>query len=74
MVIPYFLLWLIYVLITMKQRDEYLTGLSKGMHVEESKDDSWLIKGSATIYTFNPNKKPVRNYTTWREFWQARGY
>jgi hypothetical protein len=74
MTIPYFLLWILYFFITMNDRVNYQQGLSRGMHVEKSEDVSWLIPGSTTEYTYNPNKKPERNYITWREFWVSKGY
>lgn len=69
-----FPIYILYVIFTAQKRDEYLAGVNRGMHVESSRDDSYFIPGSATVYTFNPGKKPERKYLTWKEFWQQRGY
>lgn len=74
MAIAYFLQWILYFLLTMDVRTNYMIGQQKGMHVEKSEDKSWLLPGSTTEYTFNPNRKPERDYITWNEFWKARGY
>lgn len=72
LLIPNFLLWILYFIITMEKRNDYMIGESKGYHVEKSKDVSWFIPGITTEYTFNPNKKPERGYSTWKEFWSTR--
>jgi hypothetical protein len=69
-----FPMYILYVLMTMEQRNNYLVGQSKGMHVENSYDDGFIIKSSATVYQFNPNKKPEKEYATWKEFWMQRGW
>ncbi len=74
MTIPYFFLWVIYVFLTMEERTKYTMEQEKGMKCIGSKDTSWFIRGSETTYYFDPNKKPERNYITWREFWNQRGY
>ncbi len=74
MAIPYFMLYVFYVLITLEQRNEYMSAQAKGMHCVGSKDSSFIITGSARTYYFDPNQKPRRNYRTWREFWTVRGY
>lgn len=74
MLIPYFLLWILYFLLTSKERERYMMAKSRGYDCIASKDDSYIIPGSATIYTYDRNKKPTRRFLTWREFWKARGY
>lgn len=74
MTVPYFFLWIFYFFLTMKERNEYIIGKSKGMHCTNSYDSSRFIYGSATTYEFDKNKKPERNYITWTEFWRNRGY
>ncbi len=74
MVIPYFLLYILYVLITMDKRNEYMVSERKGIKCIGSKDTSMFIYGSETTYYFNPNEKPSRDYITWREFWEQKGY
>lgn len=72
--IPYFLLWCIYLLISLEKRTEYMMAKEKGCKCIGSKDTSWFIPGSETTYYFDPSKKPKREYITWREFWEYRGY
>ncbi len=72
--IPLFILWIIYFSITLKQRNEYMMAEQKGMKCVGSKDTGWIISGTATTYTFDPNKKPEREYSTWKEFWKRFGY
>lgn len=74
MAIPYFLLWLLYLFLTMEKRTEYMMAESKGMKCVGSKDTSCFLPGSETTYYFDPKKKPQRDYITWKEFWKARGY
>ncbi len=69
-----FPLFILYVLLTMEKRCDYMVGEERGMHVEKSKDVSLFIPGSTTEYTFNPNRKPERTYATWREFWTKWGW
>lgn len=73
LVIPYFLLWILYVLLTMKRRLHYMAGEEKGMKCFGSRD-SGFIPYTQTTYYFDPTKKPERDYLTWKEFWKARGY
>jgi hypothetical protein len=72
--IMYFLGYCLYFLFTMKARDRYFMGKEKGMRCIDSYDSSNFIYGSSTTYVFDKTKMPVREYTTWREFWQIRGY
>lgn len=74
MVIPYFLLWILYLMLTQNNRMRYMIGKEKGMHCYGQKDVSWFLPGSTTEYYFDPSKKPERDYLTWKEFWKARGY
>lgn len=74
MTIPYFLLWVLYFLLTMKDRSMYIEAEEKGMACVGSEDVSWFLPGSTIEYYFDPNKKPVRGYITWKEFWNKRGY
>lgn len=70
----YFLLWLLYFLITMQRRSEYMMSKSKGMNCVKSKEKGFFLFGSETTYYFEPTKKPQRKYLTWKEFWSANGY
>lgn len=70
LLIPYFLLWILYLLITINKRNEYMMAKSKGYKCIGSKDTSLFIPGSETTYYFDPSKKPEREYLTWKEFWK----
>jgi hypothetical protein len=74
MTIPYFFLWVLYFILTMEKRNEYMMAQSKGYKCTGSKDTSWFLPGSERTYYFDPTKKPEREYLTWKEFWIARGY
>lgn len=65
--IYYFFGWIIYFLFTLENRNNYDFGISKGMQVEDSRTDLF-----GTSYKLNPNKKPVRDFMTWKEFWATR--
>jgi hypothetical protein len=71
---PYFILWIFYFFLTINERDRYIVAESKGMACTNSYDSSRLIYGTTTTYEFDANKKPVRNFLTWKQFWKARGY
>jgi len=71
---PYFLLWLLYVFLTMEKRTEWMMAEEKGMKCMGSKFDGFYYMGTVTKYYFDPNQKPLREFITWREFWKARGY
>jgi hypothetical protein len=72
--IYYFLGYCLYFLITMEARNRYMEGKAKGMQCIDSYDSSRFIYGSSTTYVFDKTKEPVRDFTTWGEFWQLRGY
>lgn len=72
--IYYFLGYCIYFLITMNERERYMKGKAKGMRCIDSYDSSRFFYGSATTYVYDKTKKPERTFTSWREFWGARGY
>jgi hypothetical protein len=72
--IPYFFWWILYVILTLDKRTEYQMAVSEGMDCVGSEDDSMFIKGTTTIYYFDPSKPPTRRYVTWKEFWESRGY
>jgi hypothetical protein len=74
MAVPYFLLRVLYVIITMQKRNEYMASQGKGMKCIGSKDTSWILPGTERTYYFDPSKKPERDYTTWGEFWKGKGY
>lgn len=63
----YFIGWCLYFLFTLENRNNYDYGVAKGMAVESSKTDLF-----GTSYRLNPNRKPTRNFLTWKEFWSSR--
>ncbi len=67
--IPSFLLWLFYVLITANDRARYTAGVHRGLHCHKM-----TTHMNSTTYHFLPGTKPYREYITWREFWQQRGF
>ncbi len=74
MAIYYFFGWLLYVAITTKDRHRYRMGKLKGMHCIDFKQDGYIIKSAATLYTYDKNKEPEREYITWAEFWESRDH
>jgi len=74
MAIPYFLLWVLYVMLTLKNRNEYMMSEQRGYKCTGSKDTSRFMYGSVTTFYYDPTKKPERDYITWKQFWNARGY
>ncbi len=74
MTIPYFLLWVLYLLITVNKRSEYFHAKRRGHKCIGSKDTSMLIYGSERTYYFDPNQEPEREYVTWKEYWNDKGY
>ena len=74
MTIPYFLLWVMYIFLTLSLRGRYMIGKFRGYHCYESKDVSKILYGSVTEYSFDRNMQPTREYLTWGEFWRDRGY
>lgn len=73
MKIPYFFLWVLYYLLTMDDRIGYDLSLEKNARYKGSRDTGWF-PGSEKTYYFDPNEKPYRDFLTWSEFWQQRGY
>lgn len=73
MAIPYFFLWLMYFFITLEERNRYMMAKDKGMDCVHS-ENGFYIFGTYTDYYYDKNKKPVRRYLTWKEFWRLRGY
>ncbi len=74
MTIPYFFLWLLYLMITSDARQRYMIGKSRGYHCYKQEDVSKFIYGSVTEYSFNRAIPPQREYLNWREFWEDKGY
>ena len=70
MIIPYFLLWVIYFLMTLDDRNKYEISKAKGMNCVGHK----MVSPFTEEYTFDKNQIPQKNYTTWKEFWTNKGY
>lgn len=66
---PQFLLWIFYVIITADARSRYTAGVYKGHHCY--KMETYM---NSTVYHYDRNTKPYREYITWKEFWQQRGF
>jgi hypothetical protein len=62
-VIKNFLLYILYWLLTQKERTAYKIGMLKGMRVVSLKHDCF---GSDVVY--DPSSKPVKNYLDWKQF------
>lgn len=69
MTIPYFLLWILYFIITIDERNRYSEAVKRGMDCVGS-----VTRMNSITFEFNPNQPPVRRYYTWTEFWNNRGY
>lgn len=74
MLIPYFLLWLLYVMVTTNERLQYAKAKEKGMDCYSSKDASVFFYGSVTEFKYDPTSPPIRRFLTWREYWKIKGY
>lgn len=74
MAFPLFMLYLLYFIITLEKRSEYLMGEQKGCNCIGSKDTSWFIPGLETTFYYNRAEKPVKMYLTWRQWWSLFGY
>lgn len=56
------LLYCFYVLFTLDARNRYLAGKTKGKHC-------WKITSGVNLFTCHyENRKPIREYLTWKEF------
>ena len=65
--IKFYLGYAFYVMITMQERDNFTRGELKGMNCIGSRDDSYVIYGSARLYEYE-NKPPKRNYLTYKQY------
>lgn len=72
MAIPYFLLWIFYFMVTIPMRNRYERGVEKGMHCYKSRPSGFM--GESIDFYYDPEQRPYREYSTWSEFWKARGY
>lgn len=73
MICPYFIVYVFYVLLTMKERNEYLLAEMHQAKCVHSEDTSQFLTSEKTYY-FDKSKKPERKYMTWEEFWSDKGY
>jgi len=67
-----FFVWILYWFLTQNERHLYSMGKIKGCQCVGKRDDSKILYGSATVYTYDRNQKPSRDYMTWKEFWDSR--
>ena len=68
--IKFYLKYILYFLITQKQRHNYLISKIEGYNCIDSYDDSKFIPGSARMYVFDENEPTKRDYLTYKEFKQ----
>lgn len=61
-----FILWILYLLISMNERNRYLHSLDNGHYCYKSEDIG--------LCHYDPTRKPEKDYATWREFWTKFGY
>lgn len=71
---PLFLLWIFYLFITIREREEYLISKEKGYKCTGSTDHYLAGQRTATTYQFDPTQKPEKQFGTWKQFWTSFGY
>lgn len=62
--------WIFYWLITQDERRRYYYGKRKGMYCYEIKDVSRIMAGSVTELSYDPKRKPVREYLNRKEYFE----
>lgn len=65
----WFIVWILVLIFQGNARNRYIIGKSKGYHCYAQ--DTYL---NSTVYHFDPHTKPYKEYCTWNEYWEARGY
>lgn len=60
--------WFLYFLLTMEDRRHFQIAEIKGYDCIGSRDDSYILHGSATLYTFDKSKPPTRRYLTYKQY------
>lgn len=68
-IIPYFLLWILYFILTIGERANYIQAKSVGFDCVKCENGLF-----SSTYTFDTTNRPIRRYKTWAEFWEIRGY
>lgn len=63
--ILYTILYILYVLLTLNERVRYMSGVNKDMHCIGIDHN---ILTQTDTYSYDPNRKPERDYITWKEF------
>ena len=66
--ILFYLKYTLYFMVTVQDRDNYHRAEMKGYHCTGSRDDSYILYGSARLYTFDPTKLPTKNYLTFKQY------
>lgn len=66
--IKFYFNWVLYWLITVNERTEYLKALERGYDCIHSHDDSTDIYGRVRKYYFDKSKPPTRRYLTFKEY------
>lgn len=66
--IKFYLNYFVYFLITIEERRNFLMAETRGYDCIGSKDDSYMLYGSVTKYTFDKSSLPKRHYITFKEY------
>lgn len=64
--------WILYFLMTQDERLRYFHGKSRGMHCYQIKDVSSFLPGSVTEFSYDPTRKPQREYLTRKEYFEVK--
>ena len=67
-IIWFYLGYIVYVLITVNERRNYIQAEQRGYDCIYSHDDSYFLYGSATMFYFDKTKPPTRHYLTFQEY------
>jgi len=67
-IIKFYLGYILYVLITVHERTNYLIAEQRGYDCIHSHDDSLFLYGSARKYYFDKTKPPTRHYITFNQY------
>lgn len=70
--LPLFLLWILVFLMFLEKRNQYYLACQNNAKYLKTENKYGLV--SEHTYYFDPNKKPEKEYPTWKEFWERFGY
>jgi hypothetical protein len=66
--LKFYLGYAFYVLLTVEERRNYIQAEQKGYDCTHSYDDSYLLRGSATVFHFDKSKPPKKHYLTYEQY------